>query len=198
MSNGSFSERVEGFTKYKISSLLSQAKSGNTKSLAELRRGIGKRPGDLPQLWGCFLEDMPEQFYGDTEPSRAEWAVYIALTMFAMHQQGKDPELQPMQTDGNSLGIAMLKLAEKWENRDRVAKRFNTIVTSESMEELSHHLRGAVHLLKGENIGLDYPQLAVDIFRFQNPNMVSNVRLRWGRDFYKKSSTNKNNGGENE
>ena len=56
--------------------------------LAELRRGVGRQPGDLPALWGALLADMPEQLQGSNGPSKAEWAVYTALTLFALHQQG--------------------------------------------------------------------------------------------------------------
>lgn len=31
--------------------------------LAELRRGVGRQPGDLPALWGALLADMPEQSF---------------------------------------------------------------------------------------------------------------------------------------
>ena len=55
--------------------------------LAELRRGVGRQPGDLPALWGALLADMPEQLQGSNGPSKAEWAVYTALTLFALHQR---------------------------------------------------------------------------------------------------------------
>lgn len=41
--------------------------------LAELRRGVGRQPGDLPALWGALLADMPEQLQGSNGPSKAEW-----------------------------------------------------------------------------------------------------------------------------
>ena len=43
--------------------------------LAKLRRGIGHAPGELPELWGSFLLEMPESFQGRSAPSAAEWAV---------------------------------------------------------------------------------------------------------------------------
>lgn len=39
--------------------------------LAELRRGVGRQPGDLPALWGALLADMPEQLPGRTGPRAA-------------------------------------------------------------------------------------------------------------------------------
>jgi CRISPR system Cascade subunit CasB len=183
-------KQVEAFTRRKIESLISQAKV-NSRPLAELRRGIGKTPGELPQLWGYLLESMPEEFYGDKEPSYAEWAVYTALTMFALHQQGKDAGTEPMQKDGQSIGSALSCLVHDSDDSERISRRFKTIATSGSVEELAHHMRGAVQLLRSEGIGLDYPKLAGDIYRFQFPDMVSGVRLSWGQDFYRRRSEEK-------
>lgn len=59
-------------------------------SLANLRRGIGTTPGDIPELWELFLQDLPEEMLSRSGvPTHAQWAVYIALTLFALHQQGK-------------------------------------------------------------------------------------------------------------
>ena len=80
--------------------------------LAELRRGVGRQPGDLPALWGALLADMPEQLQGSNGPSKAEWAVYTALTLFALHQQGEAGV--SMNQPGRTLGGAVRQLAEKW------------------------------------------------------------------------------------
>ena len=82
-------KQVELYTKNKLNKLLLQFGDNVLRAaLAELRRGVGKKPGDIPQLWGYFLQDMPEEFFGNKEPSKAEWAIYTALTLFALHQQG--------------------------------------------------------------------------------------------------------------
>lgn len=183
-------KQVEIFTRKKVEKLLSQARE-NTRIFAELRRGIGKYPGEVPQLWGYFLESMPEDFYGDREPSRAEWAVYTSLTLFALHQQGKDPALQSMQKDGQSLGKALASLIRKPDDRERIFRRFNTIATANSMEELAHYMRSAVQLLRAEGIGLDYPLLSRDIYCFQFSELAAGVRLRWGQDFYRRPEEEK-------
>lgn len=180
-------KQVEAFTRKKVARLL-QRSGESTKVLAELRRGIGKAPGEIPQLWGYYLESMPEEFYGDTEPSRAEWAVYAALTLFALHQQGKDPQIEPMQKEGQSFGKALSYLVHSADDQERIIRRFNIIATASSVEELFHYMRSAIQLLRGENIGLDYVKLAGDIYCYQFPEMISNVRLRWGQDFYRNRS----------
>ena len=183
MSKSVSSKQIEHFTKQKILSLIVQAKS-NTGVLAELRRGIGKKPGELPQLWGYFLESMPENFYGDKEPSRAEWAIYTVLTLYALHQQGKSLETDVMYQEGQTFGKAVANLVHNENDKERVIRRFNTIATATSIEETVHYLRGMIQLLRNENIGLDYSVLAGNIFLYQFPEFSSQVRLKWGQDFY--------------
>lgn len=152
--------------------------------LAELRRGVGRQPGDLPALWGALLADMPEQLQGSNGPSKAEWAVYTALTLFALHQQGEAGV--SMNQPGRTLGGAVRQLAEKtaagqdW-TESSVLRRFNALATADSMPEVSHHLRGMIQLLRREGIPLDYPQLAEDLYQYQFVDGAPNVRLRWGR-----------------
>ena len=163
--------------------------------LAKLRRGIGHATGELPELWGSFLLGMPESFQGRSAPSAAEWAVYLALTLYAMHQQGND---RPMNCPGNTLGRAVRQLAERnsagqdWTEAS-VLRRFNALATAEEITEISHHLRGMIQLLraaKPDSIPLDYPQLAVDLYGLQcdAPQLAqlpANIRLRWGQDLYR-------------
>lgn len=163
--------------------------------LAKLRRGIGHAPGELPELWGCFLLEMPESFQGRSAPSAAEWAVYLALTLYAVHQQGND---RPMNCPGNTLGRAVRQLAERnsagqdWTEAS-VLRRFNALATAEEITEISHHLRGMIQLLsaaKDGGIPLDYPQLAADLYELQctDPRYAqipANIRLRWGQDLYR-------------
>ena len=158
--------------------------------LAKLRRGIGHAPGELPELWGCFLPGMPESFQGRSAPSAAEWAVYLALTLYALHQQGE--ENVSMNEKGCTLGRAVRLLAKNsaaaaqdW-TESSVLRRFNALATADSMPEVSHYLRGMVQLFRGNEpkLKLDYPRLAVELYRFQLPNQAANVRLQWGRDLY--------------
>lgn len=74
----------------RIRRLQSLSEHPRRAALANLRRGVGRAPGELPELWGSFLADMPEEFFGrGGAPSEAEWAVYLALTLYALHQQGR-------------------------------------------------------------------------------------------------------------
>ena len=99
-------QRVKAYTLKRIIALQNTARaSAANAQLAVWRRGIGHKPGELPALWGAFLADMPEEFYGrDGNPSREEWAVYTALTLFALHQQGEGRQDRMRQQYGRLLG----------------------------------------------------------------------------------------------
>lgn len=159
---------------------------GSSKAqLAQLRRGVGKRPGELPELWGIFLRNMPEELMGkEGRPSYAEWAIYTALTLFALHQQGHS---EPMHAEGeeNRLGRAVKKLAHGEEEEENVRRKFSIAARSDDMEELSYHLKTLVRMLGSNDIKLDYEDLAKDLYRFQFENDTDQVRLKWGQDFYR-------------
>lgn len=155
-------------------------------TLAKLRRGIGKAPGSMPELWEATLDGLPEALISKgEEPTSGEWAVHTALTLYALHQQGKDSKKQCMSRKGESLGISLQDLIESEEDERRIKRRFDAAATSDSLEEISHHLRGLIQLLKNKDIPLDYPALTADLYWFQLPAARDSVRLRWGQDFYR-------------
>ena len=120
-----------------------------------------------------------------TAPSRAEWAIYLSLTLFGVHQQGHDPKQQPMHQKDQSFGSSVAHLVTSEDDKDRMVRRFNIAATATDIKELSHHLRGIIQLLRAEGIALDYAQLSNDLYLFQDIHHRSNVCLRWGQDFYR-------------
>ena len=189
---------VKMYTAQRLHRLQELPDNQRRAELAKLRRGIGHAPGERPELWGSFLLEMPEDFQSSSGPSAAEWAVYLALTLYAVHQQGND---RPMNCPGSTLGRAVRQLAERnaatgqdWTEAS-VLRRFNALATAEEITEISHHLRGMIQLLSAAKDGaipLDYPQLAADLYELQctDPRyaqLPANVRLRWGQDLYRDS-----------
>ena len=182
---------IKKFVRAKIDGLLENS-SWSRAALARLRRGIGKEPGELPELFEYFLEGMTEELYGrGDEASYPERAIYTALTLFALHQQGKE---QPMnmgwnvgsKDKGNSLGAAVGLLVNRDKDREPAFKRrFDAVITADVFTELAHHARGMIQLLKAEDITLDYPCLADDLFWYQFDELRNRVRLRWGEDYYR-------------
>ena len=182
---------IETFVGRKIYILQAEADLSSGKAmLANLRRGVGREPGELPQLFGILLSDMPEDFWSKSgTATKEEWVCYTALTLYALHQQGYDAKSQHMHTDeGVSLGKAMYKLAASYDGdpnaEQRVVQKMRILATSADVKELSHHLRGIVQLLKANGISLNYKRLAGDLYEMQFPDGKRKVCLRWGQEFY--------------
>lgn len=157
------------FVKRKINGLIgSKNESAVRAALAGLRHGIGKDPGSLPSLWDVTLSDLPEALQGFGEkPTYGENAVHTALTLYALHQQGKDMDKQCMNKEGEFLGIAVRKLIEHdLVSEDAVMRRFHTAVMSDSYEGFSWQLRGLIQILRAKDIPLDYPALTEDLYWF--------------------------------
>jgi len=182
-------ELIRKYVAGRLFSLAHLGEHPQRAALANLRRGVGKRPGELPRLWGEFLQGLPEELLGRSrEPSRAEWAVYLALTLYALHSQGHALPGDNMHREGVGLGTAVRRLAlakDASVTEGSMLGRFNSLATASGMEELSHHLRAMVELLRSEGIALDYVRLADDLFRLQLQEAAPGVKLAWGRDYYR-------------
>ena len=183
---------VQNFVSKKIYLLQAEAGLGSGKAMmANLRRGIGHEPGEMPQLFGIILSDMPEDFISKSGmATKEEWVCYTALTLYALHQQGYDVVSMPMhENEKFSIGTALRRLSSTYEGDSnaevRMLQRLQTLATSVDMKELTHHLRGIVQLLKSKAIPLNYEMLAGDLYEMQFPESKKQVCLRWGQDFYR-------------
>jgi CRISPR system Cascade subunit CasB len=159
-----------------------QRRSPALAILAQLRRGVGKDVGALPELWQYTLDGLPGPSPREgAPPSWAEQAAYTALTLFALHQQSRREE---MHQPGQSLGTAVRVLQSRAASSEAVRRRFEALGTAETFSEIVHHARGLITQLRAEAIPLDYGMLAQDLFRLQTKS-ADRVRLQWGRDFYR-------------
>ena len=156
--------------------------------LANLRRNAGRRPGDDPRVWGILFSELPEEMLGKNgEPSREEWAMHTALTLYALHQQGNDPRQHNMNRPNVSLGRAASQLVGGDEDaRERIARRFHQVALAQDLPTMIYYLRGLVQLCCSADIGMDYPRLAKDLYLYQIPGGDASVRLQWGQDFYQR------------
>jgi CRISPR system Cascade subunit CasB len=158
-------------------------RSGDVAALARLRRAVGKPPGSVLDV--LEFTYAPE-FVGDPRndaPTPAEVAAHMSMTLYAVHQQS---QRQPMHRPGRRLGQAIRALIpEQGSYVDHsVARRFAILGTADSLDELVHHLRGMVQLLRAGAVPLDYGLLAADLLSWQRSGPAA-VRLRWGRDFHR-------------
>ena len=147
--------------------------------MAALRGAVAREPGEVPEVWELTQVKVPDNA-GDA-PTREEIAVHTAMTLYAVHQQSRTA---PMFRPGVGLGRAARELVGRDEENPSAQKRFNALVTSTTVAELRHHLRGFVSQLRARDIALDHAMLADNIVHFQRPNGAKQVRLAWARQYY--------------
>ncbi len=187
MKTVSKADKVYNYVCGKLEYLRSEANTGIGKAmLAKMRRGIGKEPGELPELWDLIFKNLPEELFGTGAASYSEWAIYTALTLYALHQQGHDVEKECMHEKNISLGEAAANLvkAEGSDSEERIEKRLNLIVTATSPRDLAYHLRSVIRLFSAKSIPLDYALLAKQIFKMNFEEDAQKIKMYWGRKFY--------------
>jgi len=179
--------QVYGFVSRKID-LLNRSGSQQTAALAKLRRCVGKTPGASPEAWELTLSDLPDNLAGyDGEPSYAEWAVHLALTLYATHQQGNS---ESVSVSNVSFGQAVFRLIKPdGSNEQGIKRRFDAVLTARGIDEFAHHARGLVQLMKAGDVKMDYPRFASDIYSYQFSDSQDRVKLRWGEDYYRVNLT---------
>lgn len=167
------SNDVYNVVKHQIVRIIKSPEQSRRAALAKLRRGVGKPPSMVPEIWEITIGALPEN-----AGEYAEQAVHVALALFAMHRQGTEISGQ----NGGTLGAAVSKL-KNGDNDDAVTRRFNSAVTADTINELSVHVRSLVQLLRSKGIDMDYPGFAQELYYWQiDPERT---RLKWGRDYWK-------------
>lgn len=181
--------QVGRYVGWRIAALESRrGDSSGRAELAQLRHGVGRVPGEAPQLWGMFLKNLPEEMESkDGRATREEWAIYVALTLYALHQQG---HAESVHCEGTNLGEAAAQMVPKPEDEKRAWDKLNLVAMAADMQEMQYRLRQLIQLFKSKGICLDYAQLAKDLYEFQFADGVNRVRLRWGQSFFQSMSKN--------
>lgn len=183
---------IQNYVSKRIAALLREGNDANiSRELAILRRGVGKAPGEYPEIFGILFDSFPEELMSKNgQPTKAEWAVSTALCLFAVHQQGMDPHTQAMSRKGAAFGKSARKLVTKEDEMESVRRHFNQVLSSQDIRGCTHYLRNIVQMMKTKQIPIDYPQLAKDLYWFQCQEGRFQVRLLWGQDFYRNQSVN--------
>ncbi|WP_434081432.1 type I-E CRISPR-associated protein Cse2/CasB [Sanguibacter sp. Z1732] len=123
------------------------------------------------------------------DPSPAERAAHHALTLFALHRQGKADIAHSTQV---SFGGAIRELARRrgggtGDESPGVRRRFDALVTASTPDEGAYHLRGLVMMLRDAGLSMDYGRLAQDLADLWTPARRDGVRLRWARQYRSRS-----------
>lgn len=151
---------------------------GDRAALAALRRGLGKEPGEAPDVFPVLLPILP-----DGELSRwDERVAYLVASLFALYPDAPPwPEAARERWQRN-LGASLRRLAEQTDS-EGPERRFVALLNSD-VADLSHHLRGVVSLLKSakQPIPVDWVQLTWDLQRWNDAER--RVQKRWAGAFW--------------
>lgn len=160
--------------------------SASVATLARLRRGVGKQPGSIPDIWQVTLADEFVPAGSGDSPTAAETAAHIAMTLYAVHQQSAKGRMHQRGYGlGRSARLLRKQLKAPDAETDPVRRRFQAIGTADSLEEVVHHARGLVQQFRSAAIPLDYGLFADQLSSWQTEAGAGRVRLQWGRDFYR-------------
>ncbi|MFF9690482.1 type I-E CRISPR-associated protein Cse2/CasB [Streptomyces sp. NPDC014623] len=166
--------------------------SREVAALARLRRGAGREAGQLPDLWSLIDTSPLHVTPGDARPLhesdlvRAEDALHVALTLWALHQQSRPTGMhQPDRPDSRrGLGTAVRRMMKPGEIDEPLRKRLVRAGTASDLTSLAQRLRDIVVLLRRADIPLDYALLAGQLYTWQLPGGADIVRREWGRSFH--------------
>ncbi|WP_327328703.1 type I-E CRISPR-associated protein Cse2/CasB (plasmid) [Streptomyces sp. NBC_01210] len=161
-------------------------------ALARLRRGAGRDAGQLPDLWTLIetgpLHQTPDGVrpMSESELVRAEDALHVALTLYALHQQSRRSGMyQADRSDRRrGLGAAVRRMMKSGEIDEPLRKRLVRAGTAPDLPALAQRLRDIVVLLRRGDIELDYALLAGQLYTWQWPGGADAVRREWGRSFH--------------
>lgn len=137
-------------------------------ALAELRSGLGQKPGSAPRMHKHIVPYLGEKL------SRDDKWFYLVGALF-----GSNPDYDESKT----IGTCFRALSS---HSDSIESRFVALLESHS-EDIDKHLTYAISMIKSKNMGLNYRSLLSDLIRWDHPERVT--QNKWARDFYKNINT---------
>lgn len=184
----------EGVSKYASEILYRIDRLRETSSgkaiLARVRNSVGRNIGEMIDILPILFESLPEECLGKrNNPSPEEIVLINIIQLYAFHQQGNVESVLYKRSDesprGFNLGSALKVLRQEGDSA-AVDRRFSTMITSTTFEELSYHLRQMLQLLKSKakNQRVDYIGLTDDLFWFYK-GFQDDIKLNWSREYYK-------------
>lgn len=187
-------DEVCDYVKEKIHRYRSTVNEPKTvRELALLRRNVGQDPENVPEIARLVLQDFEDPYHTATRYTRAERAVFAAITLYAKSFQngGKDGH-----TEGVSFGYAVrLAAADKEtgkEDDDRlkqIVRYMNRILSADCIQTLVRYTDSLLQVQKDKMPGFDYGWFAKDLFLSEIREYNPSVKLAWSADFLRRRKT---------
>ena len=165
--------------------------SPSTKVIfANIRNSINKDSSVNMDALAFVFKNIPEEFLGNNKNlNDYEKAILTAVQMYALHQQANTNTVLKLDYEEGerrqNLGDVLATMRKNEDDSKAIDRRFNAMITSSNFEELSHHLRQMIKLLKAKSDAkVDYASLAYDLYWFLK-NQREGFKIKWSRSYYK-------------
>ncbi|MFT8703793.1 type I-E CRISPR-associated protein Cse2/CasB [Bifidobacterium aquikefiricola] len=180
-------DSIYGATSSVLQQLGNTLDSSSTKGiLASLRNSVGRELNASSEVWPLLFESInPDYLSKNGIPTAQETAMFAALQLYGIGQQGRSQSVFARGADYR-LGKALGTFRKSLDDSQSFDRRFNQLVTSNSIQELLNHLRHLIKIASGPSNSqwkMDYASLAEDLFYFQVANS-NQVVFRWGQSYY--------------
>ena len=135
--------------------------------LAALRRGLGRPPGTVPDMYRYVVPWLPEE-----APPWQEDAYYLIAALFAYH---------PKEGGRGNMGSHFARACDPQGDNTAIERRFTTLLAAHP-DDLDDYLRQAVSFLKSKEVPVDWHQLLSDVMGWGHPEQY--VQRCWARGFW--------------
>ena len=163
-----------------INQLVQLKQKDDRASLARLKRGLGKEPGEAPEALAVVLRCL---HLGDNEGRvQKEDVAFLVATLYATHPEhnGQSGNL------GDSFRIL--------EVSDSIEKRFTWLLAASDNTALRYRLRQTISLLASKDIAINYTRLLYDLSYWTHDERF--VQRAWARSYWGKVVSLNEPGGE--
>jgi CRISPR system Cascade subunit CasB len=145
----------------------------NRAALAHLRRGLGRPPGTVADMYRYVVPWLT----ADAPPWR-EQAYYLVAALFAYH---------PATGGRGNLGDHFRRLRDPQGEDPAIERRFNALLAAHP-DDLDTYLRQAVGFLRSSEIPVNWHQLLADVMAWGHPDKY--VQWAWARSYWGRREKN--------
>lgn len=165
----------------------------NRAVLASLRGAATINSPKAQPVWPIIFAALDRKYLSeDGTPTHAEVAIFAALRLFAIQQQGRETPVYLMKKDASDSNLnffsRLAKLRGTAESSDALDRRFQTLVSATTVDSVIHSLVSLGNIVKSnDKTGtIDFPRLAEDLYWFQaNFEYANRIKLSWGEKYYR-------------
>jgi CRISPR system Cascade subunit CasB len=156
-----------------VSALIELVEKNDRAALATLRRGLGKEPAHVVEMYPLVDRYVPK---GCSQWDEATY--YIVASLFALHQEHWQINDQSQQQ--TNFGASFRRL-DTMAPGTSIERRFVALLNADR-DELQTHLHQAVGLMKAYEVPIDWVRLLWDIQRWGGDDRI--VQRAWARAFW--------------